>query len=300
MFSFKFINWLIFSLLCIIWGSSFILMKLGLYSSSGQALLSAYQVAAIRILSAGIVLVPVLMFNWIKTTWKTKGYLFLSGLLGNFFAAFLFCIAETKIDSALAGTLNALTPIFVIIMGAIIYRQQVAKQKIIGVTIGLFGSLMLFLTSHHHSLGDVSYVILIVLATIFYGININMVRQKLSGVPPTFIASFAFTSLIIPSALILYYSGFSALPLNSDAYMKATVAACVLGVIGTAIAAILLYQLVKRTGGVFASMVAYGIPFIAIGWSKWYGENPTFGQVFSLFIVLGGVYLTNKTKRINE
>lgn len=298
MFSYKFVNWLIFILLCLIWGSSFILMKLGLYDASGKTLLSAYQVATIRILSAGVVLAPVLLFNWLKTNWKIKGYMFLSGLLGNFFAAFLFCIAETKIDSALAGTLNALTPIFVIITGAIIYKQEVAKQKIVGVGVGLLGSIALLLTSRHHSLGDLNYVVLVILATIFYGININMVRQKLGGIPPTFIASFAFTSLIVPSAIILYYSGFFALPLNTAPFIKATAAACVLGVIGTAIAAILLYQLVKRAGGVFASLVAYGIPFVAILWSKWYGEDPNIGEILSLFIVLGGVYLANKPVKV--
>jgi drug/metabolite transporter (DMT)-like permease len=187
-----------------------------------------------------------------------------------------------------------LTPIFVIITGAVIYKQRVAKQKIIGVATGLLGSVLLFSTSHHHSLGDVNYAALVVLATIFYGININMVKQKLHGIPPTFIASFAFASLIIPSALILYYTGFFALPLNTPSYIKATAAACVLGVIGTALAAILLYKLVNRTGGVFASMVAYGIPFVAIIWGKWYGEAPTIGEICSLFIVLGGVYLANK------
>src|ERR1700712_5715901 len=158
MSSTKLINWLVFVLLCLIWGSSFILMKLGLYNAVGKPLLSPYQVASIRILTAGIALLPTTIYNFKKIPFRLSGYLFLSGLLGNFFAAFLFCIAETKIDSDLAGTLNALTPIFVIVTGALIFKTQVPKQKIIGIFIGLIGSILLFLSTKHQGLGDVSYV----------------------------------------------------------------------------------------------------------------------------------------------
>ena len=147
MFSTKLINWLIFASLCLIWGSSFILMKLGMYTAAGKPLLSPYQVASIRILTAGIALIPSAIYNFKKIPFRLSGYLFLSGLLGNFFAAFLFCIAETKIDSDLAGILNALMPIFVIIIGALVYKNQVPKQKILGIFIDFAGSILLFLST---------------------------------------------------------------------------------------------------------------------------------------------------------
>src|SRR5687768_12565081 len=97
------INWGLFIALSFIWGSSFILMKEGLKA------LSAYQVAALRIGSGGLVLLPV-AFKQIKGIPQNKlGFIILSGLLGSFFPAFLYCIAETKIDSSLAAFLNALT-----------------------------------------------------------------------------------------------------------------------------------------------------------------------------------------------
>ena len=217
----------------------------------------------------------------------------LSGLLGNFFPAFLFCIAETKIDSALAGTLNVLTPIFVILSGIVIYKNKFPVNKIWGIIIGLAGSFLLFLTKKNDDSGQVLYAGLIVLATIFYGININMVQHQLKGVSSSIIASFAFTALSIPSAIILYATGYFSLPLGNEAFIKATAASCTLGVAGTAIASIIYYMLMKRGGPIFASLVTYGIPFVAMAWGVYYGEQVTISQVLCLLIILSGVYIVN-------
>jgi drug/metabolite transporter (DMT)-like permease len=69
---------------------------------------------------------------------------------------------------------------------------------------------------------------------------------------------------------------------------------CLLGIGGSAIATMLFYLLVKKAGGLFASLVAYGIPFIALLWGVIYGENITVYQVAGLGIILVGVYLANK------
>src|SRR5882672_496920 len=98
----KWLNILLFSLPSFIWGSSFILMKLGLYDNNGNVVLNPYQVASLRLLSAGMVLVPVSIKKLRSLPRDKIGLIILSGLLGSFFPAYLFCIAETKIDSSLA------------------------------------------------------------------------------------------------------------------------------------------------------------------------------------------------------
>jgi len=72
-------------------------------------------------------------------------------------------------------------------------------------------------------------------------------------------------------------------------------AAVVLGILGSAVATVLFYVLIKRAGGVFASLVTYGIPVIAILWGLLYGENITVIQVLCLGVILSGVYLANKS-----
>jgi drug/metabolite transporter (DMT)-like permease len=125
----KTFNWTLFIVLSFIWGSSFVLMK------EGMQVLSPYQVAALRILSAGVVLIP-FTFRAIKQVPKNKlGLVALSGILGSFIPAFLFCMAETKIDSSLAGILNALTPFFTILVGIAFFELKAERKKIIGIII---------------------------------------------------------------------------------------------------------------------------------------------------------------------
>ena len=290
----KLISWALFIALCVIWGSSFILMKWGLYDSNQQPVLSAYQVAALRMLSSGLVMLPFLKGSLKNLPGPTLRYVLLSGWLDSFFPAFLFCIAETKIDGALTGSLNSLTPIFVIITGALFFRKQTSCTKISGVLVGLIGSALLLYINAGKPNGYLAYTGFVVLATIFYGFNVNMVHERLHGVSSVQIATVAFTGLIPPSLIILFVTGYFNLPLTEHVYTMSTIASTLLGILGTALASVLFYVLVKKAGGLFASLVTYGIPFIAILWGVYYGEKVTGMQVIALGIILLGVYLANR------
>lgn len=283
------INWMLFILLSLIWGSSFILMKLGLKQ------LSAYQVAALRILSAGLILLPVTLKHVRSIPAKKLFIIFLSGSLGSLIPAFLFCIAEEKIDSALAGMLNSLTPVFVIITGAVFFKNKVPANKITGICISFTGCVfLLFSKSHLQANQPFSSVALIILATVFYGFNVNMVSKNLLHIPSLHIASIALTLNAIPALLVLIFTGYFSLALGDNEVILASSAAVMLGIGGTAIATIIFYMLVKRAGGIFASTVTYGIPFVAIAWGILYKESFGWLQVFCLIVILVGVYYTNK------
>jgi drug/metabolite transporter (DMT)-like permease len=208
--------------------------------------------------------------------------------------AFLFCIAETKIDSALTAMLNTLTPIAALLIGLIIFRSAVSKNQWLGVVIGFAGCYILFSGDKSLLSGDWKFALMVIFATIFYGINVNMVRNKLSGVGSLDIAAGAFTTFMIPSLLVLLVTGFQKLPLASVPYIIAISATSVLGIVGTALATVVFYKLVKLAGPVFASLVTYGIPFIAIVWGLLYGETVNGLQVFGLTIILTGVYLAGR------
>lgn len=287
-------DWLIFISICIIWGSSFILMKRGMFDHAGNSTLSAFQVAALRMLSAGVILLPIAIKNFSSIPVKRTGILILSGLIGSFFPAFLFCIAETKINSALAGTLNAVTPLFVIMIGGLFFHQKVAAQKIIGVVVGLIGSILLFLSHGYEELGYVEYALFVLLATILYGLNVNIVQRHLKDIPSVQIAAIGFSLLIPASVLVLYFTGYFNLPLSKNEYLISTFFSCLLGVIGTAFASIIFYMLVKRTSALFSSLVTYGIPFVAIGWGLLAGETVSLMQIACLAVILLGVYLANR------
>ena len=286
----KIFNWTLFIVLSFIWGSSFVLMK------EGMQVLSPYQVAALRILSAGVVLIP-FTFRAIKQVPKNKlGLVALSGILGSFIPAFLFCLAETKIDSSLAGILNALTPFFTILVGIAFFELKAERKKIIGIIIGFIGLILLFTGNGHIDFKNVSYSSFIFVATVLYGLNVNMVGRHMHGIGSINIATLAFVFLIIPCLFILYFTGYFSLTLGQKEYWISTSASAVLGIMGTAVASILFYMLIKRAGAVFSSMVTYGIPFVAVFWGLLLNEEISILQIISLSVILAGVYLANSNK----
>src|SRR6056300_1713815 len=121
-------------LLAFVWGSSFILMKIGLKSFSSD------QVAAIRILLASTVLLPVAIRNLKSLSRKDLPSLLVAGFIGTFIPAFLFTKAQTRIDSALAGMLNSLTPVFALIIGLVFTKTKTNWKQILGLILGFAGA----------------------------------------------------------------------------------------------------------------------------------------------------------------
>ncbi len=284
-----FINWFIFILLSVIWGSSFIMMKEGLLH------LSAFQLASLRIIFSGIVLLPAAVKHFNKIPKNKLLIIFMSGVLGSLLPAYLFCVAELGIDGALAGTLNSLTPIFVIIAGALFFSSKTSANKILGICIAFTGSLLLLISKGHlHESQNLMYVSFVVLATICYGINVNMVHKYLQQIGSLQIASVALSLNAIPALIVLYFTGYFSLPLTNSGILYSTGHAALLGIFATAIASVIFYVLVKRAGAVFASMVTYGIPIIANFWGMIYGEEVGLKQFGCLLLILTGVYLANR------
>lgn len=284
----------------------------------GLVSLTAYQVASLRIIFSGIVLLPVAVMRF-KTIPKNKLWIiFLSGVQGSLLPAYLFCLAETKIDSSLAGSLNALTPVFAIIMGALFFSTRVASNKILGICISFAGSVLLFFAQpfSSHAGTNVFYTLMVIVATMLYGINVNMVGKYLKGIPSLDIAAIALSLNAIPALIVLYFTGYFSQDIFSEPMLIATGYTFILGVLGTAFASIFFYMLMKRAGIVFASMVTYAIPAVAILWAIldthkdiiFAGHLP-FGEIMSvifyawwkqfvcLLVILFGVYLANRTQR---
>jgi drug/metabolite transporter (DMT)-like permease len=284
-----FLNWLIFIALSVIWGSSFIMMKEGLLH------LSAFQVASLRIVFSGIVLLPSAIKHFKNIPANKLLIIFVSGVLGSLLPAYLFCVAELGIDGALAGTLNSLTPIFVIITGVLFFKSKTADNKIFGILIAFSGSLLLlFSKGRMPESQNMLYVSFVVMATISYGFNVNMVYKYLRDIGSLQIAAVALTLNAIPALIVLIVTGYFSLPLTSTAVLYSTAHAALLGILGTALASVIFYKLVKSAGTVFASMVTYGIPIIANFWGMAYGEEVGWKQFACLVLILAGVYVANR------
>jgi drug/metabolite transporter (DMT)-like permease len=285
----KIINWMIFILLCFVWGSAFILIKWT------KEFLNGYQIGAVRIFFAGLVFLPFAIFHLLYIPKNKLAIVILSGMIGNLFPAFLFAIAiENKIDSSLAGILNSLTPLFVIVLSILFFKESISFRKIAGVIIGFIGLVILSLSQGGISSTNYIYASLILLATLMYGINVNVVSHYLKGIDPIKIATVSLGFMIIPAGVVLWQQNVLLLTLTNVNARPAILAAAFLGIIGSAIATALFYILIKRAGGLFASLVTYGIPVVAIFWGIVFNENVTAIQVSCLALILGGVYLANR------
>lgn len=285
----KVVNWSIFILLSLIWGSSFILMKISREGLNGM------QIGALRIFFAGIVFLPFALFHIRQFTKRTFLLAILSGMLGNLLPAFLFAIAiDHNIDSSLAGILNSLTPLLVIALGVLFFRTGLPRNKLLGVGIGFTGLLVLSLSKGGIALDNAAYASLIFVATLLYAINIHVVGRYLKQVNPLHLATVSLAGVGILAGGVAWYEQSLAQFGSSEATQWAVGATALLGIVGSAVATYLYYMLIRRAGGLFASLVTYGIPVVALAWGVVANEAVSLLQVLCLVLILLGVWLANR------
>jgi drug/metabolite transporter (DMT)-like permease len=274
-------------ILAFIWGSSFILMKIGIMSFSST------QAAALRIFLASLVLAPIAIKQINKLQRKDLVSLLIVGFIGSFFPAFMFMEAETRIDSALAGMLNSLTPVFTLIVGLIFHNAVFRWMQAIGLSLGLIGATGLILAGDGIQIGTMnSYALYIVLATLFYAISINQIKSKLSHLTGVQVTSFSFL-FIGPVALIYLLTTDFTPVLSNPSWPLHFLALAVLGIIGSAMAMLLMNSLIRYSSAIAASSVTYVIPVFAILWGLLLGERVTWLHVFCMILILAGVYVIN-------
>jgi len=285
--------WTLLVLLALIWGSSFILIKRGL------EVFSAGEVGAIRILSACIFLIPVSIPKIGKLAFKHLRLLFIIGLVGSFIPAFLFAIGQTQLPSGITGALNALTPIFVLIMGVIFFKQEITKRKTFGLVIAFVGTIILLAAGSAGGLRGINfYALFIVLATICYGINLNVIKYYLADLKPLVITSVSLLFMgPLAGVYLLTFTDFSETLATQDGALLAFGYVTILGVVGTAIALVIFNKLVQITNPLFTSTVTYLIPIVALIWGFLDNENIVFGQIMGMLAIFVGVYVTNRKKK---
>jgi len=289
-------HWGMLFLTASIWGSSFILIKRGLFTADGQELYTSLQVGAMRILFAAMFMLP-LVFNRFKTLKNGNfKYLLAVGVFGNGIPAFLFAIAQTEIPSALAGMLNALVPVFSMLIGLAFFGIRIKMLQAIGVLVGLGSAVGLILASGKIDGSDINiwYALLVVGATICYAISLNIIKQYLQKESAVSITGLALV-LVSPAGLaILLSTDFISRTNSADGAWIGIGAISILAILGTALALIVFNKMVKETSALFASSVTYIVPLIAIVWGFLDGEVLVAGQVICAVTMLGGIFLINR------
>lgn len=285
----KWVPALVILLLGCIWGSSFIIIKRGLLS------FEPIQVAGFRLVFAGWFLFPVVLLTFRQIRRTDAKNLFLSGFLGNAIPAFLFSYAGSMIPSGLSGILNAMTPMFTLIMGVLFFSASVTQNGILGVVSGVVGAAFLlapdFISGDIHDM-KLWAAVLPLIGAVLYGYNINLIKYRLSHLSPTVVSAYPMWFMAIPYSFILYFSGVEkAWVTNPDLAWQSLGYLAILGVVGSALSMVIFNSLVKYTTALVASTNTFVIPVVAVMWGFLDNEGLTWNMFVGLAFSFLGIYL---------
>jgi drug/metabolite transporter (DMT)-like permease len=287
---FDVVTYSLFIFLVLLWGAAYFFMKQALHA------FSPLHTALLRIAIGAIAMTPIAVFHFKKVPTKKLPVIFLSGFMGNGLPAVLYMYAMQKVDSNVAGILNALTPIWVLLIGFLFYRKKVSSLKTLGIIIGFAGICILFLSKGAAVHVSMQHALLVLGATCMYGINLNILEHHLHDVPSRYIGSISLLMVGYIYLIILLFGvqgkSLMQLPLLSTEMIYIII----LGVVGTAFSNILFFMLVKRSNANFASMVTYIMPIVSIAIGFWAGEPILWQSLACFALILIGVYLVKFAK----
>ena len=281
-------KWILLIALSLIWGSSFILIKRGLVG------LTPFQVGSLRILFTAAFLLLVGFKSLLKIPHYQWKYIAMTAFFGTFLPVFLFAYAQTQINSSVSAILNSLTPMNTLLIGISVFGLQFRRQQMIGVFIGLLGSILLVYNGAvNHPGQNYYYALFIIFASLCYATNVNLINKYLSDLSPMSISVGNFAVMTIPAILVLSFSGFSDVVFIAKT-QNAMVYIAILGVVGTGIANLIFFRLIQISSPVFATSVTYLIPIVAFSWGLLDHEMLTPIQFVGAYIILVGVYMSSR------
>ena len=286
------LKWILLIGLSVIWGSSFILIKKSLEH------FNPYEVGALRVLISGLVLMPYAVSKIKQFPRKHLKWLIIAAVSGNFIPMFLFPIAETQITSSIAGIINSMMPIFVIIVGSLVWKFSTTRKQLLGVLVIFFGACILALGGGGSGELKIIPILLLLLATLMYAISTTTVKSRLHEVPATIMSAFVFSFILLfPSLVVLVLSGFFRDFEMNQGTLQGLGFVAMLSVFGTGLAMMMNYKLLSTSTPLFASTVTLLMPIVAIIWRILDGEKLTAVQTIGAIIILAGlIFLRSKPK----
>ena len=285
------IAWIMLFILALIWGSSFILIKKGLEG------LSPLEVGSLRIVAASVFMFPSAIIRIKKVPKNKLLYLMGAGFLGSLIPSFLFAIAQTELESAITGVLNGLVPIFTILMAVFVFRKKQEPKVYLGVAIGFIGTALLVTAGGGSFKGINGYALLVILATLCYASNLNLIKVKLDKIHPISVTSISLILVgPIAASYLFGFTNFLTKVATEEAAPLSVFYICLLGILGTAIALIIFNRILQMTDPLFASSVTYIIPLVAVVWGILDGERIYLIQYIGMFAVGLGVFIANTNR----
>ncbi|CQR65195.1 DMT family transporter [Streptomyces leeuwenhoekii] len=283
------VDWrLRFAALCLVWGFSFLLIKVG---TGGFA---PFQVTLGRLVFGTAVLAAAMAVRRerLPRGARTWAHLAVAGFLLNALPFSLFAYAELTIPSTLAGICNATSPLWGMVLSCVaLSEDRPTRLRVAGLGIGFLGVLTVLGVWHGFDGLDATGTALALLASLSYPVGWIYVRRTLAGSGPSHLSLTGAQLLLATAQLAVVTPLFTTFPERFPAVPLLAVAA--LGALGTGLAVLIQYGLVAEVGPTTAQMVTYFIPVIATAAGvALLGESLTWSTPVGALIVLAGAGLT--------
>jgi drug/metabolite transporter (DMT)-like permease len=276
--------------LALIWGSSFLWIKIALRG------LSPAQVALARAALGAVTLLIVLavLRTRINVGKKTWAHLFMAAIFANALPYLLFAYAEQHVSSGLTGVLNATTPLWTLAISlAVRHEKRTSVLQITGLILGVLGTLLLISPWNQKQTLDMTGAVLCLLATASYGISYVYMGKYLAGrvTSPLVLATcqLAATTGLLGAATPII--GEQQIHLRTDALVAITI----LGVFGTGVAYVLNYRIIADEGPLVASTVTYLLPIVSVILGAMVlNESITLSTIAGMLVIIAGVALARR------
>ena len=274
--------------LAVIWGFSFLLIKIG------GAALAPLQIAVGRMVSGAALLVAVLLVRRerLPRGWRIWGHLALAALLLNTIPFSLFGYAEERIPSALAGICNATTPLFTLLMSLVAFGgKPPTRARALGLTVGFAGVMVVLGVWRGLGAHDLAGTLMALGAAFCYGVGLPYLRRHLADSGHSNLA-LSTGQLLAGSAQLLLLT-----PLCTHAPTRlpisAGLAVLTLGALGTGLAHLINYSVIRDVGATVASTVTYLIPVVStLAGVLILGERLRWNEPLGATVILVGAALS--------
>ncbi len=293
--------------LAVIWGSSFLLMKVGLEA------LAPVQIAGLRILTGALVLLAVLVGRGgsLPREPRVWGHLLVCGFFLAALPFTLFAASETRVASALAGIGNATTPIATVLATmAILPGERATGRRLVAVGIG-FAGVVTIMQPWTSARPDLLGFAMALMGGASYGIGWTYNRRFLATADLGGLSQPAATlsmGMVLMVPFLLVWSAVQPAGIASlwayhlgghgAHHWLPLLCTLVLGIIGTGFAYMLQFDVVRGAGPVVASTITYLIPVVSVALGILVlGEHLTWAVLVGFAIVLGAALVINAPRR---
>ena len=251
-------DWSLLGLLSILWGGSFFFNGVVLKQ------LPPLTVVLLRVAIAALMLLPLLHAYRIPLPKGVPGWMpfFAIWLLNNVLPFSLIVIGQTYVSSGLASILNATTPLFTIVVMAVAGEEKLSARRVAGLVAGLAGVIVLHGGGLAFEAGQGIGILLCLAAAFSYGLSALLARRLLANSPPLGTATF---QLLASAAMMTIVAGVVDRPWQLPVPSAATWLAVIgLAALSTALAYIVFFQILRRSGATNVMLVTLLIPVTAI------------------------------------